>query len=70
MVVVIPIVIPMGPGAASVDAPSKLAGVRCISRSETITAKDRLIDISQKVKEAGEMGINIDFNPGAATRGK
>ena len=63
MVVVIPIIIPTGPGASSVDAPSKMAGVRCISKSETITAKDRLVDVSQKVKEASEVGIKIIRQP-------
>ena len=63
MVVVIPIVIPTGSGASSVDAPSKMSGVRCISKSETITAKDRLSDVSQKVKEASEVGIKIRLQP-------
>jgi hypothetical protein len=45
--VYIPIYMPSGPRAARVDAPSKMAGVRCVRETGDILLQDRLISVEK-----------------------
>jgi hypothetical protein len=45
--VYIPIYMPSGPRAARVDAPSKMAGVRCVRETGDILMQDRLISVEK-----------------------
>ena len=48
--VYIPIYVPSGPRSARIDAPSKLAPIRCIRATDNILAKDRLVSALEKAK--------------------
>lgn len=48
--VYVPIFVPGGPRAASIDAPSKLGPVRCVGASEAVLNKDRLISVQDKLR--------------------
>lgn len=45
--VYIPIYIPSGPRAARIDAPSKMAGVRCVRETSEILTQDRLVSVEK-----------------------
>lgn len=45
--VYIPIYMPSGPRATRVDAPSKMAGVRCIRETRDILVQDRLVSVEK-----------------------
>lgn len=57
--VYIPMYIPSGPRITKIDAPSKLAAVRCLQSTENMIDSKRAISVTEKLQEASRMKIGV-----------
>lgn len=53
----IPMYIPSGPRATKIDAPSKLAAIRCIQSPDNLMDRQRAISVTEKTREATQANI-------------